>query len=144
MTVHPTCPANRTISAILFRIIRIISGKSILPGRELLPAGHPWRKKKKASAAVTSRSFLAKRVEDTQCAGDDSVKEPEFPVSLGHLVIGSAALWELVSMRIGGPARWLAEPHRPYRKFSRRTARGVDRRGGKSVARERTRCWAAV
>lgn len=39
------------------------------------------------------------------------MKKLEFPVSLGHLVTGSAPLWKLTSMRIGGPARWLAEPH---------------------------------
>ena len=39
------------------------------------------------------------------------MKKPEFPLSLGHLVTGSAPLWKLISMRIGGPARWLAEPH---------------------------------
>ncbi|MFC2105559.1 UDP-N-acetylmuramate dehydrogenase [Candidatus Bipolaricaulota bacterium] len=33
------------------------------------------------------------------------------PSALRHLCTDGAPLWPLTSMRIGGPARWLAEPH---------------------------------
>lgn len=45
------------------------------------------------------------------CARNESVSETEFPISLRDLATGSAPLWKLTSMRIGGPARWLVEPH---------------------------------
>lgn len=38
------------------------------------------------------------------------MRVPEIPDSLRHIIAEMSPLWPLVSMRIGGPARWLAQP----------------------------------